>query len=190
MPEPTTDSPAPPPVTGTIAFDQVEPARFRQVLQTWFALRRDGLIAPPVESLDPFVVPSLVPHIILLEVEPGAFRYRVVGGKVQIATTGNPVGRTVRDVVGDGGYHDLIRAQFRIATEQGDAIYSRHHFRRPKDGRSVRANRILMPYGDGERVTRLLAYQLLDEITGDRLPEGRELMDLLPRTVFRVAPPP
>lgn len=170
----------------TIALEEVTPPIFQTVLRSWFAQRAQGG-CPPVSEMKPFVAPSLAGHVLLIAVEDDNYTFRLVGERIREVVQEPLKGRNVRDVLGDTEYCRLVIAQFRLGVARCWPYYSVHHCLRPDDSAQVGAWRIALPYRQGERVTRLLTYQIFHRDM--RIGEDIVAHDLLPRTVFWVADP-
>jgi len=170
----------------TIPIDDVMPPVFRPVLHAWFDRRATGT-CPTTAAMDPFVVPALAAHVVLIQVEGEDYTYRIVGESIRQIVQEPLKGRSVRAVMGDTEYYRLVTAQFRMAVARRWPYYSIHYCLRPDDQTQIGAWRIVLPYTDGERVTRLMNFQLFDVKAGP----GTEIsaQDLLPRTVFWIAAP-
>ncbi|MEQ8500813.1 MAG: PAS domain-containing protein [Sneathiellaceae bacterium] len=169
-----------------IGFDDIHPLSFRPILDAWF--RQKGEAAyPPVSAIDPFIVPSLAPNVILLEVTSDTFAYRVIGDEIRQVVGRDLRNLTIRDFLGDTAYARLIEEQFRRSVEDRVPLYSVHHFRRQRDQLILATRRIIMPYAKDGRASRLLAFQTIDDFPPGQI--ALPTLDLMSRTVFRVAPP-
>ncbi len=175
---------------GRIAIDDIEPEPFREILRCWSA-QRDGAAFPPVEKIDPFLMPALVPNLILYEVTEAGITFRVVGEKV-VTTAGSSLkGRTLIEAFGDTPYVHMVEQQLRECANSGVPLYSRHDFQlRDNTYRdafhSRKAWRIALPYSDGGRVTRLLCYQLFSKEIETHYRKDIDFGELIPKTVFKI----
>ncbi|MEO3428378.1 PAS domain-containing protein [Pelagibius sp. CAU 1746] len=191
MYDPTGNSPtSAEPSFGHIAIDGIEPEAFRQILHAWRA-QRGGAAFPPVGKIDPFLVPVLVPNLILYEVTGGAIVFRVVGENVVTATGGSLKGRTLVEAFGDTPYVHMVEGQLRECANSGVPLYSRHDFQLRDETfaeafHSRKAWRIALPYGEGGRVTRLLCYQLFSKEIETHFRKDIDFGALLPKTVFKI----
>jgi hypothetical protein len=175
---------------GRIAIDGIEPDSFREILHAWCD-QRDGAAYPPAGKIDPFLLPALVPNLILYEVTDSAITFRVVGEKVVTTTGGNLKGRTLVEAFGDTPYVHMVEGQLRECAASGVPLYSRHDFQLRDDTykdafHSRKAWRIALPYGEGGRVTRLLCYQLFSKEIETHYRKDIDFGELLPKTVFKI----
>jgi hypothetical protein len=188
---PTVNSPtSAEPSFGRIAIADIEPAVYREILEAWCG-QRDGAAFPPAEKIDPFLLPALVPNLILYEVTDNTITFRVVGEKVVTTAGGNLKGRTLAEAFGDTPYVHMVEGQLRECAASGVPLYSRHDFQLRdetyKDAfHSRKAWRIALPYGEGGRVTRLLCYQLFSKEIETHYRKDIDFGALLPKTVFKV----
>lgn len=174
----------------SIALSEVEPESYRTIIEAWSKQRGD-LPFPPAEKIDPFVVPALAPNVILLEVQDGTLIYRILGEKVITALKTSPKGRTITEAFGDTPYMRLIRSQLLECAASGMPLYSCHDFHLPENGQGLtgqtrKAWRIALPYGEPDRVSRLLCYQLFSDDIEVTWLQGTDFNQLLPKTVFKV----
>lgn len=169
-----------------IGIGDVHPLSFRPILDAWFRERGDAA-CPPVSAINPFIVPALAANVILLEVVGDSFTYRVIGDEIRKVVGRDLRNLTVRDFLGATPYARLMEEQFRRAADGGAPIYSVHHFRRQVDGLVLATRRIVMAYGEGDRVTRLLAFQTIDDSPPGEI--SVPTLDLMSRTVFRLVAP-
>ncbi|MFC3229686.1 PAS domain-containing protein [Marinibaculum pumilum] len=170
-----------------IGIAEIHPASFQTLLAAWYR-QKGARDYPPAAALDPFLAPTLLPNAILLEVDGDRFIYRLIGDAIRQLVGQDLRGKSVQEFMGDTDYARLIEEQFRRTIADRAPLYSVHDFRRPEDGLTLSARRIVMPYADGGRVTRLLAYQVaegLEPVGGVTILEPQ----LLSRTVFRVRAP-
>lgn len=175
---------------GRIAIADIEPDAFREILHCWCG-QREGAAFPPVGKIDPFLLPALVPNVILYEVTDSAITFRVVGEKVVITAGGNLKGRTLVEAFGDTPYVHMVEGQLRECANSGVPLYSRHDFQLRDDTyqdafHSRKAWRIALPYGDDGRVTRLLCYQLFSQEIETHYRKDIDFGALLPKTVFKI----
>lgn len=175
---------------GEIAVGDVEPEAYRRILQAW----RDQCGTarfPAVEKIDPFLVPNLAANLLLLEVTGETLTYRLLGDKVVTAVGTGLKGKTLREVYGDTDYVRIIERQLLECVASCRPLYSCHDFQLRDDGygdtrQHRKAWRIALPYGDGERVTRLLCYQLFSQNIEISFRKDIDFESLMPKTVFKV----
>ncbi|MEQ8344417.1 MAG: hypothetical protein RIB84_15550 [Sneathiellaceae bacterium] len=171
----------------TVAVDDVHPRSFRPILTAWYRQRRDQR-CPLRADLQPFLVPAMAGNALLFGVDGDSYTYRLVGENIRQAVRQRLKGRTAAEVLGeDTDYYRLVASQFRLVVTNMRPLYSMHRLHRPGDSQQMAAWRIVLPYRDGETVTRLLTYQVFDAAAN----RGGEVAveDLLPHTVFWVAAP-
>ena len=115
------------------------------------------------------------------------FDYRLLGDEIRQLVGQDLRGLSVQQFMGETPYAQLIEAQFRRTIADRAPLYSVHDFRRAEDGLTLSARRIVMPYADGDRVSRLLAYQTV--VGADTVGQTVLAPQLISRTVFRVRTP-
>lgn len=170
----------------TVSIELVNPRSFRPVLEGWYRQKGDA-DCPCRGQIQPFLVPRLAANAILLGVEGEDYTYRLVGENIRQVIRHRLKGLKVREVLGDTDYYRAVAEQLRFATSRRVPLYSVHRLLRPEDGLPVAAWRIVMPYREGDAVTRLLTYQVYDISAAPEPPQ--EMREMLPQTVFRVLPP-
>lgn len=175
---------------GKIAIGDVEPEAYRRILQAWCEQRGMARV-PQVEKIDPFIVPSLAANLLLLEIDGETITYRVLGDKVVTAVGTGLKGKTLREVYGDTDYVAVIERQLLECAATATPLYSCHDFQLPDSSydsprQHRKAWRIALPYGEGERVTRLLCYQLFSRNIDVSFSKDIDFEKLMPKTVFKV----
>ena len=140
--------------------EQIQDPRLRTLLDYWDSKRRDGRL-PRRADIDPLEIPSLLPHIMLIDrlAEPERFRYRLVGTAIveirQGLTPVDPTGRFVDEVPHRMSVDWLIDGMRRAAR-------NRHPIRdhgtyRPEHDKTGSYERLSLPLADdGETVNMLL----------------------------------
>lgn len=181
---------APPPAFGRIAIAEIEPAVYQEILHGWRA-QRGGAAYPPIEKIDPFLVPALAGNLILYEVTESAITFRIVGEKVVTLAGKNLKGRTLADAFGETPYTQMVERQLRECADCGVPLYSVHDFQLRDEVyddavHSRKAWRIALPYGADGRVTRLLCYQLFSQQIETQFARDIDYGRLLPKTVFKI----
>ncbi|MFC3229687.1 PAS domain-containing protein [Marinibaculum pumilum] len=170
-----------------VAIGEVQPDLVQPLLKAWFSGGSDGG-CPSVSAIKPFLVPALVPNIMLLEPAGDSFVYRVVGEDLQQLAGRNLRGLTVRDLYGETDYGRMIEAHYRQAVADRRPIHLEDRYRRPQDGLTLATWRVVMPYATDGAVTRLLAVQTFEDGTEpDSLPVLPEAAAV--RRMCRVAAP-
>jgi len=175
---------------GRIAIKQIEPQIFREIVTAWCA-QRDDRVYPLKEQIDPFLVPSLTANVILYEVEDRDLIFRVLGEKVLTTVGSNPKGKTLREALGESDYVLMVESQLLECAATGVPLYSVHDFQLPTAALGAemhrrKAWRIALPYGEENRVTRLLCYQLFSEEIEAPFRKEIDYARLLPKTVFKI----
>jgi len=92
------------------------PSAWSAVLEQLFAYwssRRRGRPFPARADIDPIDIPSLLEHLLLVDVlrDPLDFRYRLVGGHIVDHAGRNVQGRTIRELMDDGDSLDRVLQQ-------------------------------------------------------------------------------
>ena len=180
----------PAPTFSSIAIDQIEPPVYRDIIRRWCE-QRDGRAFPLKERIDPFVVPTLAANLVLYEVDGKELIFRVLGEKVLTTVGINLRGKTLRGALGESDYVLMVERQLHECAASATPLYSIHDFRLPPglltgSVDSRKAWRIALPYGEADRVTRILCYQLFSEEIEPPLREAIDFAALLPKTVFKI----
>lgn len=179
------------PTFGRIAVDDIEPEALRRIVRTWRE-QCDGRTFPQVRKIDPFLVPALVPNLILFEVVDETAIFRVIGEKVIMAVGTGLKGLSVQEAFGDTSYGQAIDRQLQECRTTGVPLYSRHDFQlqskfHGSPPHSRKAWRIMLPYGEQDNVTRLLCYQLFSAQIDIPSQQDIDYETLLPKTVFLIS---
>lgn len=179
------------PTFESIAIEEIEPEALRGIVSAWRE-QCDGRSFPQVRKIDPFLVPALVPNLILFEVEGEIAIFRVLGEKVVTAVGIGLKGLSVQEAFGDTPYGRAIDRQLRECRTSGVPLYSRHDFQLKSRSYGTaphrrKAWRIMLPYGEENRVTRLLCYQLFSAQIDLPAQKDIDFETLLPKTVFLVS---
>ena len=175
---------------GRISIDEIEPEPYRAILRAWCAQRGDRP-CPLKEQIDPFVVPALAANLLLMEVQGKTLTYRVVGEQVVTAVRDNIKGKTLKQAFGDTPYVRMVEHQLLECAASGIPLYSVHDFQLGDTSyggpaQSRKAWRIALPYGEDDRVSRLLCYQLFSEAVEVHFRKDPDFAKLLPETVFKI----
>lgn len=159
-------------ITERFHLSDISDPRFRSLIEVWYRQRSGDLLIPHWRDIDPFAVPSLAGAVILFDVADDLdLAYRIVGEDVAAALGGNPKGKHPFDIVGDGAYGRFIVSQLHDCVLDRLPVFSQHDFRFENDNLARQATRIALPYGETDRVSRLLCYQIFSreiEIRGRR----------------------
>ena len=140
----------------THRIDRVSPALTK--LYCYWCEKAGRRLYPPRHDLDPTDIPSLLPHVMLVEVtDEGRYRYRLAGTRV-VSTVGMELaGRYVDDVHVDH-YCDDVVAIYDAVLLTGRPHYSILDFLNDKQQVKKIAERVVLPLGE-DRVTLFLAGQ-------------------------------
>lgn len=136
--------------------DKIDHGKLRQLYDYWDGRRGDRLM-PARADLDPVDIPSLLPNLILVDVERGArvrFRFRLYGTNVC----------TIRGADLTGHYLDednitalqvpAIASYNRILADR-QPVYESHRFH-PNDRNVGYYHRLVLPLGEENEVRMLL----------------------------------
>ena len=136
----------------TVASD-----RLQQLLQYW-KKQAAGRLMPSRADIDPIDIPTLLPNLLLFDVEPGSgrLRVRVVGTAIVEMYGSDYTGRFLDEVYfGDRqasvlhGYAECLRSRQIYVSEES--------YRTPDDVRR-RVERLILPISDdSETITHILA---------------------------------
>lgn len=124
--------------------------RLRRAFVYWQE-RRGDRAAPSRADLDPTDIPSLLPHLMLVEVGSGKeqLRYRLVGTEVERNFGISMTGRFIDEVM-RGRYLEFIRSLYRQVIDHCIPIYSENTFSDPDSraflqGWPLRTARVMLP---------------------------------------------
>jgi hypothetical protein len=157
-------------------LSHIRDERLRRAFLYWEE-RRGGRLAPSRADLDPTDIPNLLPHLMLVEVPPGAgqLRYRLVGTEVErnfgISMTGRHIDEVMR-----GRYLEFISGLYRQVIESCTPIYSENTFSDPDSraflqGWPLRTARVMLPLtSNGASVDMIMIAQVFfrDTATAER----------------------
>ena len=147
----------------TIPFEDAD-ARLKEVYAYW-QKKRGARAMPARRDIDPLDIPTVLPHLMMIDVEPGPrYRYRLFGTEVTEAFGMNPTGKCVDEVmVGDykkfllGLYDDLCREKKPVYST---SIYGTHNRTLGRDTK-MWTQRLMLPLSaDGAAVDKVLACQV------------------------------
>lgn len=151
-------------VTETIDSGEIAEDELRQLVRMWFGQADEAGDTPDRRRIDPFAVPSLASSLALFDVGPeGRLTYRVMGENIRKVIRTNPIGLSPREVLGEGPYSAFIENQLLDCVDRRLPIYSKHDFVVVEEKTVRRSVRIVMPYADDGRVSRLLGFQMFSE---------------------------
>ncbi len=121
---------------------------------------RSGAATPRCDAIDPLRIPRLVlPHVILVDVLGGRFRYRLVGTRMVEQWGEDFTGRYL-DEITSGEYGAYITGLFRCSAETRAPVFGESTFRWDV-GRVVWARRLMLPYGEPD-AARIMCVQTFD----------------------------
>lgn len=147
----------------TIPFEDADP-RLKEVYAYW-QTKRGGRAMPSRRDIDPLDIPAVLPHLMMIDVEPGPrYRYRLFGTEVTEAFGMNPTGKCVDEVmVGDykifllGLYDDLCRDKKPVYST---SIYGGGKHAAGRDTK-MWTQRLMLPLSsDGANVDKVIACQV------------------------------
>ncbi len=154
----------------------------RQILRWWrdLAPSDDGL--PEAKHIDPTVLQEHLGNLTVLAPDgAGDFVYRLHGSRISDAMGYELTGRRVSDGPRDGAIPAPIRTYFltlyRIVEAQPKPLYARHPWR-GTGGQDFHWHRVILPFGEGRRVTRLLVSNLATD--GDKVLRPIDIQHLQP----------
>ena len=147
------------------------PDKLAQVLQHWTKLKGERAI--PLRSMfDPVDVPSLLPNLLMVEVDRGTgnsnvrdsdvgdlgvkdFRFRLVGTYIDDRVKESYTGKNLSEIEGKGPGSALWRAYDEVARDRKPKVLSLDYIG-PADG-IKKSREIFLPFSDkGERVDYIL----------------------------------
>jgi len=117
--------------------------------------KRGGRALPSRRDIDPVEVPTLLPHLQLIETADGRFRYRLIGTALVQAFGKDYTGQYLDEFI-SGGRADAIVAVYRsiVATRRPAFLRSRYLTTKSVD---LVANRLYLPLSDdGQQVNMIL----------------------------------
>jgi hypothetical protein len=129
---------------------------------------------PRRADLDPADIPRLLPHVMLVEVQPpGRYRYRLIGTANEQAHGWNATGHYVDEVLVGPEYRDHVLGLYDECVRQRRAVYSEILFLSPADWAVQRHTKILfLPLSDdGAVVNQVFVVQVflyVDQAIRDR----------------------
>lgn len=134
--------------------------RLHAVLKYW-AAKRGAAAMPSRRQIDPLELgPAVLPHLMLVDVEPGPrFRYRLFGTAVAEAFGNDPTGQYI-DAVMVGSYRDFLLGLYGDLVAMKKPVYSTSIYGAQRQGK-MWTQRLMLPLsGDGNTVDMVLACQV------------------------------
>jgi len=132
-----------------------------------------GRRMPRRGDLDPIEIPRLLPHVMLVEVAEGRYRYRLIGTENERAQGINATGCFIDDVLKGPEYKTHVIGLYDTVVRERRPVYSEMLFLSPEIGAIERHTKVLfMPLSDdGEAVNLVFVMQIflyIDQATRDR----------------------
>lgn len=131
-------------------------------LHSYWMRKRNGAFAPSRSDIDPVEIPSLLPHVLLLDVIDGGarFRYRLAGTEIEERIGCRLAGRYL-DEVTEGDYSSYIHALFRRSLTERRPLYSECVYGL-SDKLAHLTKRIMLPLSaDGRAIDMFLCGQIV-----------------------------
>ena len=129
-------------------------------LYAYWTAKRGARFAPSRAEIDPVEIPSLLPHLMLIDVIDGGarLRYRLAGTEIESRFGCSMVGRYVDELM-RGRYYDYVLGLYRELLTSRRALYSESAYG-PGGDSPLYARRLMLPLSsDGERIDIVLAGQ-------------------------------
>jgi len=141
-----------------IPFEEAD-ERLKQVYAYW-QMKRAGRAMPARRDIDPAEMRSVLPHLMLIDVEPGPrYRYRLFGTAVTDAFGMNPTGKCVDEVM-TGDYKAFLLGLYDDLCAEKKPIYSTSIYGTKRDTK-MWTQRLMLPLSsDGAAVDKVLACQV------------------------------
>lgn len=158
----------------------IDDARLQEAHRYWRRML-GGRAVPRRRDLDPAAIPTLLPHVMLVEVqEGGRYRYRLIGTENQTAHGINATGRFLDEVLPGPDYAAHVLALYDKCAETHRPLYSECLFFPPGGHEPERHTKVLfMPLSaDGETVNMIFVIQVFFYI--DRATRERHFVEARP----------
>jgi hypothetical protein len=129
-----------------------------KTLAAYWQAKKGERRAPARADLDPVEIPALMPHLVLLDVEPAPrrLRFRLVGTAVVTGLGRDLTGRYIDDLQLSETQRAMFAECHRVA-DTGEPACATWEYTR-EDGRHVRMERLVLPLSsDGTTIDMLLA---------------------------------
>lgn len=143
---------------------QISSPFVRDIIDYWSMLRGDRP-APQVHEVDPLNIPrTSLPHVILADLHPRPFRikYRLVGTHITNLVGGDFKGRFLDELSLPHGIDALLTEDYARTAWTCQPILGTYPW--PKtDGHYATVQYALLPLLDGDRVTRFLCGEHIDD---------------------------
>jgi hypothetical protein len=122
-----------------------------------------GRRMPSRKDFDPVAIPRLLPHLMLVDVQPGVrYRYRLIGTENVLEHGVDATGRYVDEVVPGLEYKEHVLKLYGECVRERRPVYSESEFLSPVGFRTERLLKVLfLPLSeDGETVNMVLVIQI------------------------------
>jgi hypothetical protein len=136
-------------------------ARLQAAYEYWCRIAEDRPM-PRRRDLDPTDIPKLLPHVMLVDVDGGRYRYRLIGTANAQEHGMNATGRYVDEVLKGPEYRAHALRLYDEAVKAARPVYSESVFLAPSGGAIERHTKALfMPLSeDGRAVSQVLVAQI------------------------------
>jgi hypothetical protein len=152
---------------------QLTDPRLVELYRYWDRLRGPRF-APARADIDPIAIPTLLPHILLIDIiAPGRYRYRLVGTEVERnfgkAMTGGYIHELAR-----GEYLTFLNDLYATLIRDREPVYSENSYNAQASGYDfasdlLRTSRLMLPLSsDGSTVDMCLAGQVFERRSAAR----------------------
>jgi hypothetical protein len=137
------------------------PLAHHLALYRYWESKRQGRRMPARRDLDPSEVPSLLPHLTLIEVVGEQFRYRLVGSRVTQDMGREMTGTFVGTHVSPPEYARAIQSIYQRVCTSREPVFTTGEYRSPSQLTHA-VSRLLVPLSeDGETVNMILLSRVL-----------------------------
>lgn len=133
-------------------------AEQRRLYEYWSSKRPCDAVLPGRQHVDPLEIPSLLPHLFLIDVErqPLRFRYRVVGTQLEPELGGKLTGMWLDEVFEDFG-GSLLEKQLMSVSQSGKPIHHKGPLLPSIDKGFLWIERLILPLArDGSTIDMLM----------------------------------
>jgi hypothetical protein len=154
------------------AASPISDDRLRAGYEYW-RRKASGRPMPRRGDLDPIEIPRLLPHVMLVDVADGRYRYRLIGTENERAQGINATGSFIDDVLKGQEYKTHVIGLYDQVVRERRPVYSEMLFMSPEIGAIERHTKVLfMPLSDdGAAVNLVFVMQIflyIDQATRER----------------------
>ena len=145
-----------------LAVGDIDHADLRRLHRYWLS-KRGGRAFPARADIDPTEIPTLLPHVLLVDVLDGGqrFRFRLVG--TAVARGRDPTGRFLHEAAPKGLYGHHIIALYNQAIQLGLPYYTEFSYESASRGGPASIRRLFLPLAeDGSEINMLLIGQVAE----------------------------